>query len=265
MRSHLSLSSLLGWFLLAAGPAAAGTLTAATWTQVVSPPGGVVFSLARTTTQLGATGSSTSTFISVGLSFPPFATSFFVPKTPMIAIDRHAYLSQGGTQAITATAFGASQFPHVGGTVVLMDAVHATMGVNQSEFMVGANTLVNVPLAVGFAGQFTQTFFVLGQTGTLTIHFYAWTHRTLTFTGLTYKLAPLPDVVAMGSFELTGHGGGAVTLVSPSRITVRSSLFYENRMLTLAGLKLSFVPEPGPLLLLTGAGVALWAFDRRRR
>jgi hypothetical protein len=265
MRSRLTLPSLFGWFVLGAGPAVAGTLTAATWTQVVSPPGGVVLSLTRTGAQLGATGNSTASFISAGLSFPPFATSFFVPKTAMVVIDRHFYFSQGGAQLITATAGGAFGTPHVGGTVVVMDAVHTTMGANQSKFMVGANTLVSVPLGVGRAAQFTQTFSVLGQLGTLTIHFYSWTPGTLTFTGLTYKLAPLPDVVAMGSFDLTSHGGGSVTLVSPSRITVSSAPLFQNSILTLASLKLVFVPEPGTLLLLVGAGLALWGFDRRRR
>jgi hypothetical protein len=45
---------------------------------------------------------------------------------------------------------------------------------------------------------------------------------TVTFTGLTSKYAPLPNVTAMGSFDLTPNGGGTVTLVAPSKITARA-------------------------------------------
>jgi hypothetical protein len=67
----------------------------------------------------------------------------------------------------------------------------------------------------------------------------------------------LPNVVAMGSFNLNGAGGGTVTLVSPSKILIDGPAA-QRRTAGFTTLKLSFVgsvvPEPSTLLLL-GAGV----------
>ena len=258
------LSALVSWLWLGAGSVQAGTLTSATWTQTVSAPVNVGLTLTRTTAQLGATGSSTATSISVGLSFPAFATSVFEPNTPMLPIGRHLRFTQGGPQTISATQGDANATPPIQGTAVVMNATHASMGVNQSMFMIGQFTLLSVPLQVGVDGQFTNTFAVLGQLGVMTVDFFAWTPGTLTFKGLTYKLSPLPDVIAMGSFALTANGGGTVTLVSPSRITARSPVIFESKVVSLTTLTLSFVPEAGTLLLLAASAVALSHGARRR-
>ena len=60
----------------------------------------------------------------------------------------------------------------------------------------------------------------------------------------------------MGSFDLTANGGGTVTLVAPSKITIDGRLL-QRRSASFATLKLTFVPEPGALLLLGGAALAL--------
>jgi hypothetical protein len=254
MRNRLFLSLLAAAALVAASAAQAGTLTAATWVQTTQ---GVV--LDRTITQLGATGSSTSGSISVNLSYPAFSTQFFVPKTSMGVLDLHIKVTQGGPQAITATPSMANGSPGIPGTVIVMTAAHVAMGANQSMFNPGINTLVAVPVSVGKAGVFTGFFTVIGAPHTITVDFFAWTPGTVNFTGLTSKLAPLPDVVAMGSFNLNASGAGTVTLVSPSKISINGSLAMR-RTASFTSLIMSFTganhaPEPGTLLLL-GAGAA---------
>jgi hypothetical protein len=237
--------------LFAASGAEAGTLTAATWSQ--SDFG---FSLDRSGAQLGITGSSTATSIAVSLSFPQTTVGFFVPKTPNGVLDLHVTITQGGPQALTATPGMGGATMGVPGTVVVMTAVHNSKGVNQSTFMTGINTLVQIPLNVGVAGQATRTFLVTGQQHFMTVDFYAWTPGTSTFTGLTSGGAALPSVVAMGSFNLTALGGGTVTLVSPTKISIDGALS-QRRTVSLTTLEMYFVPEPSTLLLLAAAGAAL--------
>jgi len=55
-----------------------------------------------------------------------------------------------------------------------------------------------------------------------------------------------------------------VVLVSPTRITARSALTFKTDV-SLTTLTLHFVPEPGSLLLLGAAAVALAAARRRQR
>jgi hypothetical protein len=171
-------------------------------------------------------------------------------------------VTQGGAQAITATASMANGTPGIPGSVRFASAIHVGHAVLQSMFMVN-NTIVAVPLSVAKANVVTGTFVVLGAVHTVTVQFYAWTPHTLQFTGLTSKGAALPNVTAAGSFNLTANGGGMVTLVSPSKINVDGSLF-GRRTAGFTKLVMSFVPEPATLLLLGGAGLALLFTSRRR-
>jgi hypothetical protein len=248
------LLSLLGWLL--AGSAHAGTLSNATWFQTAQG-----IPLTRTFGQLSVTGTSTGSSLAVNLSYPFFAATLFVPKTANSVIDLAVQVTQGGTQAITATAGMANGAPGIPGTVIVMTAVHVAHGVNASVFMVGINTLVAVPLSNGKAGQFTSTFFVVGQLHTITVDFFAWTPGTFLFTGLTSGGDPLPNVTAAGSFSLTAwNGGGMVTLVSPSLVSVDGT-FAQRRTAAFTKLVMNFVPEPGTLLLL-GAGALAFAYRR---
>jgi hypothetical protein len=245
---------------LAATAASAGTLTSATWFQVIQG-----LPATRTTAQLGAAGTG-STSMSIGtvtLSYPFLSSNFFVPKTPNGTLDLAIHITQGGPQTITATPSMASGNPGIPGTVVVMTALHIAMGLNQSMFKVGVNTLVAVPLSNGKAGQFTGTFTVVGALHTITVDFYAWTPHTLTFTGLTSKGAALPTVVAMGSFSLTANGGGTVTLVSPSKISIDGALA-QRRTAGFTKLVLSFIPEPGTLLLLGAGALGLVLMGSRK-
>jgi hypothetical protein len=250
--------SAFGILLLASSGVHAGTLTNATWFQVTQ---GVP--LTRTSGQLGASGTSTSASIAVNLSYPFFSTNFFVPKTANGTIDLAIHITQGGSQAITATNSMAAGTPGVPGTVVVMTAAHVAKGVEQSMFRVGINTLVAVPLSAGKAGQFTGTFSVVGALHIITVDFYAWTPHTLQFTGLTTKGVALPTVTAAGSFNLDGNGGGTVTLVSPSKISIDGALA-QRRTAGFTTLVLNFVPEPGSLALLAGSALALVRAARSR-
>jgi hypothetical protein len=245
--------------MLAASAVSAGTLTNATWEQVTQ---GVP--MTRNFGQLGAAGTSTSSSIAINLSYPFFTTNFFVPKTPNGTLDLAIKITQGGPQAITATAGMANGTPGIPGTVVVMTAAHVAMGANQSMFMVGVNTLVQVPLSAGKAGNFTGTFTVVGALHTITVEFYAWTPGSAMFVGLTTKGVALPNVTAQGSFMLTAGGGGTVTLVSPSKVDIDGSLA-QRRTAAFTTLALSFIPEPGGLLLLVGGALGLGVMGSLRR
>jgi hypothetical protein len=133
--------------------------------------------------QLGpATGSSTATSIAAALSYYAVAFSYFIPKTTMGLIDLHVSITQGGPQVLTAAPSMAAADQGVPGTVIFMTATHATMGVNQSALITGINTVLRIPINVGFPGQFTDTFLVLGITHTIRVDFYGWTPHTRTIT-----------------------------------------------------------------------------------
>ena len=227
--------------LFGASAATAGTLTAATWSQVIYG-----FPLDRTGAQLGITGTSTATSIAASLVYPAFSTLFFLPKTPNgIPVDRAVTITQGGPQALTANPSMGNATMGVPGNVLVRTAIHNSKGVNQSTFMAGTFILVSVPLNVGVAGQVTITNFqISGIRHTFTVDFYAWTPGTLSFAGLTSRGVALPSVAAMGSFNLTAQGGGTVTLVSPTKISIDCE-FSQRRTASFVSLKMYFVPEPG--------------------
>ncbi len=259
LRHAVALSLVGAAALLAASTAQAGTLTSATWLQVTQG-----FPMSRTGGQLGITGSSTGTSIAANLSYPAFATKFFVPKTPNGVIDLAITITQGGPQAITATAGMALGAPGIPGTVLVMTAQHPGMGVNQSMYFIGVGTLVVVPVSVGAPGQFTGSFTVLAAVHYITVDFYAWTPGTQVFSGLTTKGAYLPNVSAAGSFNLTANGGGTVTLVSASKISI-DGVLAQRRTAGFTTLKMSFVPEPGTLLLLGAGALGLGLVLARKR
>jgi hypothetical protein len=263
MVRRVGLVSVLGALLVAGVSAHAGTLTSATWYQVVD--GGFQTTqgvpMTRSFGQLGASGTSTASSIGVSLSYPAVSTTVFLPGYP--SYDFAVQVQQGGAQVITATPGMGAGAPGVPGTVIVMTAVHTGMGVNQSMFVVG-QTLVQIPLSHGKAGQFTNTFSVGGVAHKITVDFHAWTPGTLSFAGLTSLGQPLPNVTAMGSFNLTANGGGTVTLVSPSKVSIDGAVSYR-RTASFTTLVLSFVPEPGALLLLAGAALVLGVRTRTHR
>jgi len=277
MRNRLFLSLVAAAGLLVAGSSAqAGSLTQASWTTTlqgialtITNNGATCTDTAPNHTQgtfvcptagLGGTGTANATNYSVALTVPLFSGTHYTTGGA-IPIKTEFEIQGGATISGTSNMAAANQ--GVPGGVTVMVAAHAGMGANVSLFTAAMTTLVKVPLAVGKAGTFTGTFTVLGSTHNITVDFYAWTPGTQTFAGLTTKFAALPTVVAMGSFNLTGGGGGTVTLVSPSKISIDGPLA-QRRTASFTTLKLTYAPEPG-LLLLLGAGVVGLALVERRR
>ncbi|MGH7288277.1 MAG: PEP-CTERM sorting domain-containing protein [Myxococcota bacterium] len=278
MRSR-SLSPLIAAaaLLVGGGSADAGALTAATWIQTIQGVDLTITQASATCTNvdpahtqqtitcpggLGATGTASSTNYSVSLTVGLFALSQFTTGG-LFAVHTKATLS--GSQTLTGNDSGATPNQGVPGGVTIMVAAHVGMGANASMQTPAMTTLVKVPLSVGKAGTFTGYLDVLGTPSYITVDFYAWTPHTLTFTGLTLANKALPSVVAMGSFALTPLGGGTVTLVSPSKISIDGPLA-QRRTASFTTLKLSYVPEPGTLLLLGAAAAGLvWVGSRKRK
>ena len=280
MRSRSRLVVIAAAGLLTGSAAHAGALTAATWTQTIQGLDLTITQASATCTDvpgsnhvqqvitcpgsgLGATGTATSTNYSVSLTVGLFAVNQFTTGGP-INLNTKAVLGPDAI-AISGAHSSAAASMFVNGQVTVKVAAHAGMGANASMLSAGGTTLVKVPLSVGKAGTFTGYWLALTSPHYVTVSFYAWTPHTLTFTGLTSKFAPLPDVVAMGSFGLTPMGGGTVSLVSPSKISIDSPLT-QRRMASLTTLSLSYAPEPGTLLVL-GAAVAglVWVGSRKGR
>jgi len=291
MRSRLFLSLLGAVALLATSAAQAGTLTAATWTQVTQgvpmtrTSNGTASCPWNVTGQLGnvdntgpscppliISGTSTGTSLGVALSYPAFAIKKFNPKTANGVLNLATSVNQGGPQNLTAQpSMIATVDQGVKGLVVVRTAAHNSAGVNQSTFMTGINTLVKVPVSIGVKGIFTGNFIVLGEKHFITVDFFAWTPHTQIFgtgtmsgTELTSKGVHLPTVSAMGSFALTANGGGTVTLVSPTKISIDCSLA-QRRTAGFTSLKMFFVPEPGTLLLLGAGALGLVLVGSRKR
>jgi hypothetical protein len=272
MRNRLFLSLIAAAGVFAASAVQAGPLTSATWTQSLQGINVTVTNAGATcsdtlathvqqtitcpTAGLGATGSATGTAYNVSLTMPPFAINQF---TTGGAIPIHTKASVAGPATISGTAGGVTNVnpPGIPGMVTVKVAAHVAKGVNASKLTPGATTLVKVPISAGKAGTFTGFFYVLTSVHYITVDFYAWNTGTQTFTGLTSKNVALatPTVVAMGSNALVG-GGGTVTLVSPSKISIDGPLA-QRRTASFTALKLTYegaVPEPATLLLL-GTGV----------
>jgi hypothetical protein len=262
----LASAGLLAALVLAPAPASAGLLTNAVWIQTEHG-----FPLTRTFNQATFSGTSTSSSIAVGVTYPFTSTVFGVPKTPNGFLDVAVQITQGGTQSITATLMGASANAAIPGSVIVAGGplpIHIGMGTRQSMFKIGTATLVAVPLNVGQAGLLTATYAAQVPpfavvVHTMTVQFYSWTVGSFIFTGLYNSITQLAvpaTASAMGSFNLTANGGGMVTLVAPSLVSIDG--FYAQRTASFTTLELTFVPEPTSLLLIAAAGVALLLVNR---
>lgn len=251
--------------LLAAAAAEAGTLTSASWLQVVQGfPMTRTFNRGLAAPPFSAAGTASGTSsLAVNLTYPAVISKFFVPKTANGVIDLAISITQGGSQAITATPGGATANQGIAGRLVVRVASHAAAGVNLSQFMTGMTTLLQVPLSIGVDGQALDTFVVTGVQHYLTVDFFGWTPGVVAFTGLTSLGKPLPSVTAAGSWSLTAGGGGTVTLVSPSKISIDGALA-QRRTASFAALKMYLVPEPSALLLIGAGALGLVLFGRAR-
>jgi len=281
MRSRLFLSLVAAAGLLVAGSSAnAGSLTAATWTQSLQGVDLTITQSSATCTDvpgsnhtqqtitcpgvgLGAVGTANATDYSVSLTVGLFALNQF---TTGGAVNIHTKAVMSGSQAISGTNSSAGATMGIPGQVTVKLANHVAKGANLSKLTPGGtiSTLVKVPISAGKAGTFTGYFYVLTSIHYITVDFYAWTPHTLTFTGLTTKGAALPTVVAQGSFNLNGAGGGTVSIVTPSKISIDGPLA-QRRTASFTTLKLTYAPEPSTLLLLGAGAVGLAVIGSRKR
>jgi hypothetical protein len=101
MARRARLLTVWALLLLASTSARAGALWEATWLQATQ---GVP--MTRTFLELGASGGifNSGASIGVSLSYPAFATTLFVPKTPNGTLTLGYRISQGGPQLIFATS-----------------------------------------------------------------------------------------------------------------------------------------------------------------
>jgi hypothetical protein len=267
--------------LVAAGSAHAGTLTAATWTQTIQGVDLTITNSAATCTDvpgsnhtqqvitcpgfgLGATGTATSSNYSASLTLGLFAIDQFTTGGVVLVPVHTTAVLGSGVIGISGNHSSAAASMFVNGQVTVKFAAHVAKGASASMLTPAMTTVVKVPLSVGKVGTFLAYTKPLATYSLITVDFYGWTPHTLTLTGLTTKFAPLPDVVAMGSFALTPMGGGTVTLVSPSKISIDGSLSQRRTLLSLTTLKLTYAPEPSILLMLAaGAAGLVWVGSRK--
>jgi hypothetical protein len=290
MRSRLFLS-LAAAALLVGSAAQAGPLVSVTWSQDLQ---GIAIDITGTDTNsdgvtdigsgscvdtlpthvqtqitcpsglVGASGSAANaTSYNVSLTMPLFTLNTF---TTGGAININTNATFMGSASISGGVSSAAANQGIGGQVTVKVAAHVAKGVNASKQAAAMTTLVKLPLNIGAAGQQTGYFTVLGNGHYITVDFYAWTPHTLTFTGLTSKFValPTPTVVAMGSVNLTAGGGGTVTLVSPSKISIDGPLA-QRRTAGFTALTLTYAPEPSTLLLLGAGVVGLVLVGSRKR
>jgi hypothetical protein len=290
MRSRLFLS-LAAAALLVGSAAQAGPLVSVTWSQDLQ---GIAIDITGTDTNsdgvtdigsgscvdtnpnhvqtqvtcpsglVGASGTApNATSYSVSLTMPLFTLNTF---TTGGAININTMATFAGSASITGNVSSAAANQGIGGIVTVKVAAHVAKGVNASKQAAAMTTLVKIPLNIGVAGVTTGYFTVLGNGHYITVDFYAWTPHTLTFTGLTSKFValPTPTVVAMGSVNLTANGGGTVTLVSPSKISIDGPLA-QRRTAGFTSLTMTYAPEPSTLLLLGAGVVGLVLVGSRKR
>jgi hypothetical protein len=212
---------------------------------------------------LGSSGTATGTSFSVSLVMPQFTLSQF---TTGGAINIHTIATFAGSALITGGASAAAATQGIPGRVTVRAAAHAAKGVNASKLVAFGTTLVRLPLDIGASGLEAGSLSILGSLHYITVDFYGWTPHTLTFTGLTSKFValPTPTLVAMGSAHLA-QGGGTVTIVSPSKISIDGPLA-QRRTVSFTSLTLTF-PEPSALWLLAvaAAGLAFVRIHSNRR
>lgn len=252
MRTLLTALALGG--ALVAGQASAATLASASFSLRLFDPSGPL-DMSSLFPGAGATGTATSnlaaslgggTAFAGASSYPMPDTTWaytYNPYTPFTEIEVHVTQNAGGTFAGTAPANVGGAHPFSGSIVF-------------KGF--GGSTLLSVPLAVGSP----NTKHAISGGMSVTAIAAPWTAGTATLAtppSATFSLT----ASAMGSNGLTPGGAGTLVLVTP--LLIRTSPAYlPPTIFGFGTLTLTYVPEPGTLLLL-GMGVAALAVLQQRR
>ena len=239
----------VGAFVLA-GQASAATLTSASFSFQLGTLPGASFA------GVGATGTATSNLSASLGAGSAFAGNFttLIPTSaapPLTAIQIFVTKNAGGT-------FTGTTPNNVGGNHTFNGTANV-YGIG--GFTTGGGPLLAVPLVLGTP----NTIYKAAGGVAITAISGGWTAGTASVSPVTTTTPsnatnPAGTVTAMGANGLTPGGAGTLVLVAPTRLITNVA----GTLAAFSTLTLTYVPEPGTLLLL-GAGVAgLTAIGRRK-
>jgi hypothetical protein len=237
--------------LAVAGQASAGPLVSATFTFQLGTLSAAVFSGA------GATGTATSD-LSASLGAGTAFNGTFTTTVPTSAAPPITAIQVFVTKNAAGTFTHASNPALVGGQLAF-EGLANVYGLG--AFPNGGAPLLGVPLKVGVPNTAIKT----GGGAAITAFSSGWTAGAATITNITTTTPnnatnPFGTAMATGLNGLTPNGGGTLVLVTPIKILTNIA----GNLAAFSTLTLTYVPEPGTLLLL-GLGVAgLAALGRRR-
>ena len=238
----------IGVFIVA-GQASAGALSSASFKFALGTLPGASFA------GVGATGTATSNLsasLNAGTAFNgAFTTSIPTSAAPPLT-EIQIFITKNAGQTFVPNP------TNLGGNLAF-NGVANVYGIG--GFPGGGAPLLAIPLVLGSP----NTLFKAAGGVAITAVGAGWTAGVAAVTGVKTTTSmnvtnPAGTITAMGSNGLTPGGGGTLVLVSPTKVSTNITA----PLAAFSTLTLTYIPEPGTLLLL-GAGIAgLTALGRRR-